>query len=167
MRVFVLLVLIAIAPLAAASEPDGHLRLHAEWVQADTGSGPRVLRLSIRSLVPLDEATLTVSAPLDLVVRAVAPSPGVQFGVVPDTQDRHTIRANLPRLDSVVPSTIDFELTLSPGRNGILEFIVEGRDSNGGRIRSAIGIAVSATNPRKSAASSFSPWARLTLPSKT
>ena len=140
-HVFGLLVLTAIAWPVSATEPDGHLRLRAEWVQPASGRGPAIVRLSIHSLVPLDEPTLTVSTPLDFAVRPLTPSGGAEFGDGPAAPDRRAVRARLVRLDTATPSTIDFELILSPGRHGILEFIVEGRDSNGRTIRNAIGLA--------------------------
>jgi hypothetical protein len=126
----------------SATEPDGQLRLRTEWVQPDTHGRPAVVRLSIDSLVPLDEATLTVSAPLDFVVQLANPSKRAEFRVVPAAQDRREIRASLQRLDTAAPSTVDFEVSLAPGGYGILEFIVEGRDSSGRTVRGAIGLAV-------------------------
>ncbi len=140
-RVFVLLVLIAIAWPVSATEPDGHLRLRAEWITPATGRGPSVVRLSIHSLVPLDEATLIVSAPLDFAVRPLNLSRRPEFEAGPAAPGRRAIRASLARLDTAAPSMIDFELILSPGGHGVLEFIVQGRDSNGRTIRNAIGLA--------------------------
>ena len=140
-RVFGLLVLLAIASPVSATEPDGHVQLQTEWLQPDMGNGPPVVRLSIRCLVPLAEATLTVSTPLDFVARPVAPSVEADFHAAPAAPDRRAIRAGLQRLDTTVPSSLEFELILSPGRNGVVEFIVEGRDSSGRTIRNAIGVA--------------------------
>jgi hypothetical protein len=140
-RFFVLLVVVAIASPVVATEPDGHIRLRTEWVQPEAGHGSPVVRLSIRSLVPLDEATLTVSTPVDFALRSVAPTAEASFRAVPAAQDRLAIRRGLQRLDPAETSTLDFVLTLSPGRNGVIEFIVEGRDSSGRIIRSAIGLA--------------------------
>lgn len=140
-RLLVLLFSIVIASPASATEPDGHLQLQTEWVQANADGGPPVVRLSIRSLVPLDEVTLTVSTPLDFILRPVGPSVEAEFHAVPAAQDRYAIRKGLQRLDTAAPSTLDFELILSPSATGTLEFIVEGRDSSGRRIRNAIGLA--------------------------
>ncbi len=141
-RFLVLLAMIAIASFASATEPDGHLRLRADWVRPDTGNGPPGVRLSIRSLVPLDAATLTVSTPVDFALRPVVPTLEASFRTVPAARGRRAIRADMQRLAPLETSTLDFVLTLSPGRNGVIEFIVEGRDPSGKTIRNAIGIAV-------------------------
>jgi hypothetical protein len=140
-HVFGLLVLIVIAWPVSATEPDGHLRLRTEWVQSASGRGPAIVRLSIHSLVPLDELTLTVSTPLELAVRPLTGSGGTEFRAGPAAPDRRAIRASLARFNTATPSTLDFELILSPGAHGILEFIVEGRDSGGKTVRNAIGVA--------------------------
>ena len=88
--------------------------------------GPPIVRLSIRSLVPLNDATLTVSAPLDFVLRPATPFVEADFRAAPAAQGRRAIRTGLQSLDTSAPSTVDFELSLSPGGHGILEFIVEG-----------------------------------------
>jgi hypothetical protein len=137
----VFVVLIAIASSVFATEPDGHFQLQTRWVQPNAHGGPPIVRLSIRSLVPLDEATLTVSVPLDFVMHPVAPSAQADFDAVPAPPGRSAIRASLRRLETVAPSTFDFELSVLPGGHGILEFIVEGRDSSGRTIRNAIGLA--------------------------
>lgn len=140
-RVWVFLVLFAIAFSVSATEPDGHLRLQAEWVQANTKGGPPIVRLRIRSLVPLNDATLTVSAPFNFVLRPATPFVEADFHTAPAAPGRRAIRTSLQRLDTSAASTVDFELSLSPGSHGILEFIVEGRDSSGRTIRDAIGLA--------------------------
>ena len=141
-HIFVLLVSIAIASLASATEPDGHLRLQTEWVQADADEGPLVVRLGIRSYVPLDAVTLTVTTPVDFALDPLESAVETDFQDVPTTQDRNAIRTDLQRLDPAESSTLDFELILSPGGNGTLEFIVEGSDNTGRRIRNAVGLAV-------------------------
>lgn len=141
-RMGAFVMLVSIASLAVATEPDGHLQLQTDWVQANADEGPLVVRLRIRSFVALDEATLTVSTPVDFALRPLAPSVETDFRAVPAAQDRRAIRAGLQSLDPAVLSTLDFELVLSPGGNGTLEFIVEGRDRTGRKIRNAIGFAV-------------------------
>ena len=142
MRIFVLLVSIAIASLASATEPDGHLQLQTEWVQANADEGALVVRLGIRSYVPLDDVTLTVTTPVDFDLRPLESSVEANFRDVPTTQDRHAIRTDLQRLEPAVLSILDFELILAPGDNGTLEFIVEGSDNAGRRIQNAAGVAV-------------------------
>jgi len=137
----VFLISIVIASSVSATEPDGHLQLQTNWVQASANGGPPIVRLDIRPLVPLDEITLTVSTPLEIVLRPVTPSARADFHAAPAAPDRRAIRTGLQPLDAATPSTIDFELILSPGAAGTLEFIVEGRDSSGKTIRNAIGLA--------------------------
>ena len=137
-RFLVFLVSIVIASSVSATEPDGHLQLQTNWVQATANGGPPIVRLSIRPLVPLDEITLTVSTPLEFVLRPMAPSVETDFHAAPAAPDRRALRTPL---DTAMPSTIDFELILSPGTAGTLEFIVEGLDSSGKKIRNAIGLA--------------------------
>lgn len=141
-RFFVLLVSIAIASLVSATEPDGHVQLQMEWVQANAEEGPLVVRLGIRSYAPLDAVTLTVTTPVDFALRPLMSSVEADFQDLPVAQDRHAIRTDLRPLDPAVLSTLDFELILSPGGNGTLEFIVEGLDKTGRRIRNAVGLAV-------------------------
>ena len=145
--VFVVLVSIALAPPGSATEPDGHLELRTEWLQKNADRDPLVVRLSIRSLVALDDATLTITTPFDLGIRPLAPIAEGEFVIVPAVQDRYAIRAGLRPLDTTVPSTVDFELILPPAGYGILEFIVEGRDSSGRIVRNAIGLAAGESPP--------------------
>ena len=143
----VLLAAFAIVPFVSATEPDGHLELRTVWLQKDADRGSWVVRLSIRPLVTLDDASLTVTSPVDVALSPLAPTVEGEFAVVAAAQDRHAIRAGLRPLDMTVPSTVDFELILSPGGYGILEFIVEGRDSNGRIVRNAIGLALGESPP--------------------
>ena len=88
----------------------------------------------------------STSSPVAADTRAassLAPSAETDFRAVPAAQDRLAIRAGLQSLVPAVRSTLDFELVLPPGGNGTLEFIVEGRDRTGRKIRNAIGLAVS------------------------
>jgi hypothetical protein len=151
-RWFGVFVFFAIALSATATEPDGHIQLHADWVQADAdadeGAGPRVLRLTIRSLVPLDQATLTVSAPVAFAIDPRTDSEARKFRPIQAGQNRRAMRSDLPHLGPTVSSATDFEVVLSPDSHGTLEFVVEGRDLNGRRIRNAIGFAASESGPR-------------------
>lgn len=135
--------LAALAGPVAASEPDGHVELRAEWVKPAPGQGPSVIRLRIRSLIVLEDSRLTVSTPIDVELRP-AMSPGdVGFETVPARQHRQAIRNQMQRVDRESTATFDFEVALSPGRRGVVEFIVEGRDPAGRTIRNAIGFVVS------------------------
>ena len=135
--------LAVLAAPVAASEPDGHVELRAEWVQPAPGQGPSVVRLSLRSLVVLENTRLTVSTPIDVELRP-AMSPGdVGFETVPASQHRQAIRKRMQRVDRESTATFDFEVTVSPGRRGVVEFIVEGRDPAGRTIRNAIGFVIS------------------------
>jgi len=145
---FGVLVFFVIALPAAATEPDGHIQLQADWVQADADAGPLVLRLKLRSYVPLDEATLTVSTPVVFAIDSLTESKEGKFRAIQAAQDRRAMRSNLERLEPGVLSTLDFEVVLSPGGHGTLEFIVEGSDRNGRRIRNALGFAASESGPR-------------------
>jgi hypothetical protein len=127
---------ILVFPVLAA-EPDGHLHLSAEWVEPAQGNTPSVVRLTIRSLVPVDDAILTVSAPLDIRLQPAKR----EFGVADDVFGRHSIRRGLSALRPTADLTFDFILVLSPRRSDVIEFIVEGRDSSGRSIRNAIGWA--------------------------
>jgi hypothetical protein len=142
------LVLFVIALPAAATEPDGHIQLQADWVQADADAGPLVLRLEIRSFVPLDEATLTVSTPVAFAIDPRTDPKEWEFRPIQAEQDRRAMRSDLPRLGPTVLSTLDFEVVLSPGGHGTFEFIVEGSDRNGRRIRNAVGFAASESGLR-------------------
>ena len=147
MRFLVLLASVAILLPTYATEPDGHLQLHVERVHASADGGPPIVRLSIRSYVPLDEITLTVSTPVDFALLPLTLPDDTSFYEVRATRDRRAIRAGLPRLDPSMLSTLDFELVSLPDGNGTLEFIVEGRDESGRRIRNAVGLAVRESGP--------------------
>ena len=138
---------VALASSVVATEPDGHVRLEADWIRQARGGGPPVVRVSYRPIVPLDAATLTVSVPIDVALRAAAPSVDARFRAVPAAPERHAFRMDLKRLESSAASTFDFILTVSPNRVGVIEFIVEGRDSEGRRIRNAIGLATTEPAP--------------------
>ncbi len=132
-----LLVWVAAVTPIPASEPDGHVRLRTEWIPAATPNDGPVLRLSIEPLVPLERTTLTVSTPVQIVARPLGPAEHAEFKPAPAAPDRLALRAPLRRTGS---SVHDFELLLSPGSTGVVEFVVEGRDANGMVIRNAIGI---------------------------
>ena len=146
-KLLLLLAAVAIVSPILATEPDGHLELRTAWLQKDADRGSWVVRLSIRPLVALDDASLTVTSPVDVALRPLAPTVEGEFVVVAAAQDRHAIRADLRPLDTTAPSTVDFELNLSPGGHGILEFIVEGRASDGRIVRNAVGLALGESPP--------------------
>lgn len=128
------------ASAALASEPDGNVRLRAEWVAAD----PPVIRLFLEPFIELDEATLMVSAPLDIVLRPTGPSENLEFAPAPPEPNRRVIRATLrPQAESIQ----QFEVRLPPHGFGVLEFILEGRTARGKTVRGALGIATGESPP--------------------
>ncbi len=137
---WVLLALMAIASPGQATEPDGHVRLQVERL-SESAAGLPVVRLSLHSLAPVDQATLTVRAPLDVDARPVPAAIGAGFEELPTVSGRQAMRSALRSLGAAAV-TIDFELNLAPQSGGIVEFIVEARDANGRPIRNALGIFV-------------------------
>ncbi|NIM63308.1 MAG: hypothetical protein GTO30_17200 [Acidobacteria bacterium] len=136
--------LACVGPLAVpaiATEPDGHVRLVAEWVQPRTPQDSPLVRLTIHPLVALDDVTLTVTAPIEFSLQPVRPQAATRFTAVPPAQDRLAIRADLSLAGPATASTFDFQSAPLTERIGIVEFIVEGRDAAGQRVVNAIGIA--------------------------
>jgi len=138
----------ALGPTGAlASEPFGRVQLHADWAESDKPEGstpagaPRELRLSLRSLVALDDAELTVSFPSALSIKTVEPSWDEKFFTVATGNGQRAIRADLVRLEAKTPLVLAFEITLPPEGGGVVSFEVTGTGSDGRRVHEAIGFA--------------------------
>jgi len=131
-------------PSALASEPFGHILLRAEWSddQAQVpASARRKVRLSVRSLVQLNDAELTVTLPSTLAIKAAEPTWNDKFLAVSASESHRAIRADLNRLDAAKWLNLEFELTLPLEGGGVVSFGVEGRTADGRRVREAIGFA--------------------------
>lgn len=135
------LIALAIVLPANATEPDGPLRLKAEHLTSFKDGG-FVVRLELQPFVVLDQATLTVSAPLAFDLESLTPSMHTRFQSIRIGRDRPSVRSTLERLDPAIASSLEFELILSSVDDGILEFVVEGRDAAGRVLRDAVGLAV-------------------------
>jgi len=142
LRVFALLgaIFVATSPVFA-TEPDGYVRLEASWVE------DRLLRVTVKPIVPLDEWTLTVSVPDTFDVRELAPPNHVDFRGAPARSNQRTIRAEMPRLQTAELLTLEFEVVFPPQGGGTISFIVEDTSRAGRRVREAVGITARASGP--------------------
>lgn len=145
--VFFMFAAIALMPPSAlASEPYGHLLLNVDWSDDNeqaADSSHRKVRLSVRSVVPVTEAELTVALPATIAIKAVEPSWDNRFRAVPANENQRVIRAAMNRLDAEKWLNLEFELILPPQGGGVISFGIEGRDPGGRRIREAIGFVIS------------------------
>jgi hypothetical protein len=119
-----------------AAEPDGPIRLRAEWIEPRPLDSAPVLRLRVDPLVPLSDLALVVTTPLDFEVIPSASS--ATFRPILSTPGRRGLRAEVGAAREAV---LDFEVILPPGGHGVLEFVAEGPKPSGGQARGAIGVA--------------------------
>jgi hypothetical protein len=125
------------AGVTAASEPDGDFRLRLE--RLPTSDGSIVVRLKVHPFVAVDNATLTVSAPLDFDLRPQTPSRHDRLEVLDDSYGATKLRAVLRDLGTSA-TAVDLELVLAPQIFGTLDFVVEGVDGQGRTLRDAVGL---------------------------
>lgn len=139
---------IAGTPLPA-TEPVGRVVLEASWVDGKAGfdANRRLLRLSVKPLVALEEWTLTVTAPDTFDIRAQAPPVRSGFRDVPAGDRRRAIRAEMPGVVAAERLTLEFEVIYPPAGGGTVSLIVEGGRKAGHRFHEAVGITARPSAP--------------------
>ncbi|MDH3627906.1 MAG: hypothetical protein OEV00_12340 [Acidobacteriota bacterium] len=132
-------ILLSFVPVALlhSAEPSGHLQFDVLWVRED------VVRLQIRPLVPLVDGALSVSAPTGSRLQPLGPD-SAEFRHVDPIPQRQGFKRDGIQLNPSVTTEFEFEWVLTAADRGVLEFIVEGTDGSGRRVRDAIGFAVQA-----------------------
>ncbi len=133
---------------ARPSEPEGFVRFRPEWVDSQAGTGRkvdpgrRILRIDFESVVPLTDASLTVSCPEEIPLRPLTQPSDADFRSVPAVSRTQAIQLSLEKLSAGDPMVLDFEFRPPPEGGGIASFTVEGVTASGRRVREAIGLAI-------------------------
>lgn len=142
--------LLTLSPDSAclATEPSGSVVLEAAWLdEAETDRNRRLLRLTVRPLIHLEEWRLIVSAPLTFVVHGRTPTVDADFRSVAAEDNRRTISADMHRLERGESLTLEFEVVFPPAGGGTISFTIEDGSPTGRRVLEAIGITARATGP--------------------
>jgi hypothetical protein len=154
--------LLTLSPYTAvlATEPSGSVILEAAWLdEAKTDQNRRLLRLTVRPMIHLEEWRLIVSAPLTFDVHGRAPTVDADFRSVAAEDNRRTISADMRSLERAESLTLEFEVVFPPKGGGTISFTIEDGSPTGRRVLEAVGITARATGPaavRRLGAAEFS-----------